>query len=152
MSDRKGTTEKGRDKTVTLLHYGVRGMRWGVRRSRTPTDVTVTQKGRKRLKAVGGKNQPASSEAISTKGLGQRAKKSGYQSLTNDELRDYTTRLNLEANAKRLDYQNRSAAHKFISELLGSTGKNAATQAANEATTKQVKNAFEGKRPKMGFS
>jgi hypothetical protein len=130
---------EAREKVEELLHYGVRGMRWGVRRSRTPTGVTVSQKGRKRLKAVGGENQPASSDAVTTKGLGQRAKKSGYQSLTNDELKAYTNRLNLEANAKRLDYQNKPAAQRFITGLLGSTGKNAATQAANEASSRQVK-------------
>ena len=136
MSD---TTEVGRSKTANLLHYGVKGMRWGVRRSRTPVDVAVSQKGRKRLKAVGGENQPAHSDAVKTKTLGRIAKKSGYQALSDDELRAYTGRLNLEASAKRLDYQNKPAAQKFVASLLGNTGKNAAQQAANEASSKQVK-------------
>ena len=134
------TIEMGRDSTLNLLfHYGVRGMRWGVRRSRTPTKVSVSQKGRKKLKAVGGENQPASSEAVRTKTLGQRAKKSGYQSLTNSELQAYTQRLNLEANAKRLDYDNRPVALKFVAGVLGKTGKNTAQQAADEAASRQVK-------------
>jgi hypothetical protein len=142
---------KAREKVEELLHYGVRGMRWGVRRSRTPTGVTVSQKGRKRLKAVGGENQPASSEAVATKKLGQRAKKSGYQSLTNEELQAYNNRLNLEANAKRLDYQNKPAAEKFVRGLLGKTGKSATEQAASEAASKQVKKLMDREKPKTGF-
>jgi len=141
MIDKKEKIEAGRDATSKLLHYGVKGMRWGIRRSRPsgPTNVAVSQKGRKKLKAVGGENQPASSDAVATKTLGQVAKKSGYQALSNDELQAYTRRLNLEANAKRLDYDNKPVAHKFILGLLGKTGKSAAEQAANEAASKQVK-------------
>jgi hypothetical protein len=139
MSKTDDRTEMGRTKTVTLLHYGVKGMRWGVRRSRAPTSVTVSQKGRKRLKAIGGENQPASSDAVKTKTLGQVAKKSGYQALTNEDLKSYTNRLNLEQNAKRLDYANKNPAKKFVASLLGKTGKSAAEQAANEVASKQVK-------------
>ena len=71
------------------------------------------------MKAVGGENQPASSEAIKTKALGQVAKKSGYQALTNDDLKSYTGRLNLEANAKRLDYQNKPAAKSLLLVFSG---------------------------------
>jgi hypothetical protein len=46
------------DKTDTLVddilaHHGVKGQRWGVRRSAPTAKVTVTQKGKK-LKSQGG--------------------------------------------------------------------------------------------------
>lgn len=133
-------SEVGKKRVEELLHYGVRGMRWGVRRDKRPRAVTVSQKpGSKRLKARGGQDQPASSEAIATKALGQRARKSGFQSLTNQELQAYNQRLNLEANAKRLDYQNRPAAQRFVLSLLGKTGKATAEQVAQEEASKRVK-------------
>jgi hypothetical protein len=133
------TTDKGWLETIRLMHFGVKGMRWGVRRDRTPRGVTVTPRGRKRLKAVGGENQPASSEAIRTKSLGQVARKSGYQALTNDDLKKYNERLNLEANAKRLNYQQKSSGQKFVATMLGRGGKNLANQAADEASSVAIK-------------
>lgn len=131
--------ESSKKKVEDLLHYGVRGMRWGIRRDRTPTGVTVTPKGRKKLKAKGGKNQPATPEAIRTKSLGQVAKKSGYQALTNDDLKKYNERLNLEQNARRLDYQNKPAAGRWIASLLGRTGTRTANEAADQASSQAVK-------------
>lgn len=138
------TTTEGRGwvATTRLLHYGVKGMRWGVRRSRTPVAVTVSQKGRKRLKAVGGQRHPASSDAVSAKTLGRVAKKSGYQALSDDQLRSYNNRLNLEANARRLDYQNRSVISKFISAVLSDSGKNNVSDAASDAAAKKVKSSL----------
>lgn len=132
------STEKGREVTESLIHYGVKGMRWGVRRNRTPTGVTVTQKG-KRLKAKGGTNQPASKDAIATKALGQQAKKSGIHSLSNKDLEAYNRRLNLEANAQRLNYQNKPAAGRFVSRFLGKQGSRALDKAADEYTSQKIK-------------
>lgn len=132
------TNDRGWVATVRLLHAGVKGMKWGVRRKQTPSAVTVTQKGKK-LKSTGGANRPASSDAIKTKELGQVLKKSGIHALSNEDLQTYSTRLNMEANAKRLNYQNQPVAKKFVANLLGQTAKTSVTTAANEAASKQVK-------------
>src|SRR5215813_5278310 len=147
-------TDRGWVATAKLLHYGVKGMKWGVRnaarsgiaagRQEIQTrraaakahDVTVSQKGKKKLRATGGAGHPASAEAVRVKSLGQVARKSGFQALSNEELQAYNNRLNLEANAKRLDYQNKPAAKRFVASLLGQTGKNAAQQAANEVASR----------------
>jgi hypothetical protein len=121
-----------------LTHHGVKGMKWGVRRDRTPRSVTVTQKGKK-LKAVGGKNQPAHPDAVRVKTIGQIRKKSGAQALSNQDLEAFNKRLNLEASAQRLDYGQKSRARKFVASLLGTTGKNSAQAVANEASSRAVK-------------
>lgn len=122
-----------------LEHYGVKGMRWGTRRSGVPpSSVIITQKGKK-LKAKGGENYTASPDAIRAKTIGQVKKKSGVSAISNKDLQTYSSRLNLEQNVKRLDYNKKNAAQKFVSSLLGNTGKSAAQQVANEAASKQVK-------------
>jgi 2'-5' RNA ligase len=130
-----------------LEHHGVKGMRWGVRGGvgsprAASTKVTVTQKGKKKLKATGGEGHPAHKEAIVAKSLGQQAKKSGHQSLSNEELQAYAKRLNLEQNVKRLEQQNKAAPRRFISGILKGQGNQQANNLANTAITKTGKAAI----------
>lgn len=140
------TTERGRTAAEEALqHYGVKGMRWGIRRKRTASsDVKVSQRGKK-LKTSGGEGRPASEDAIRSRRTQQIIKKSGLVALSNEELQAYNTRLNLEANARRLSIQEKNAGTKFVNDLIVNTGKNAAQQAANEAASRQVKRLFQRK-------
>ena len=93
-----------------LLHYGVKGMKWGQRKASSipavPQPVSVSTKTRKSGKAViktkGGKAQPAAKDAIDAKIVIQKAKKSGINSLSNEELRTLTARLDLEQKVSKL--------------------------------------------------
>lgn len=109
------TEEIGEDLAQGFLaHYGVKGMKWGVRnvdraaevtkisetKSRlTPgaKDVTVSQRRAGTLvKAKGGTRQVATKDAIKAAAGRQKAKKSTTDSLTNDELKASIERMNLE--------------------------------------------------------
>ena len=122
-----------------LSHFGVKGMRWG--QTTKSSRVTVSQKGRagKKLKSEGGHGRKPSSDAIAAKKLGQVKKKSGVHALSNQEIEAYSKRLQLEQNLKRLEFENKPAAKKFVSKLLGQQGSNAANQVASQATSKAVK-------------
>lgn len=120
-----------------LAHVGVKGMRWGVRRDRA-SKVTVIDK-RKRIKTSGGHKRPAHPDAVGPRISGQVAKKSGVKALSNDELKAYTQRLNLEQQAKRLSYNDASPPKKFVLKLLGQTGQQQAQETANAVASKQVK-------------
>jgi hypothetical protein len=148
--------DRGWIATSRLLHYGVKGMHWGVRRSNgSASPVTVKQKG-KRLTAKGGEGHPATAEAVRAKSLGQRARKSGLHSLTNEELRAYNDRLNLETNAKRLTEGDQSLGSQYVSKFLKKSGDQAVNQVANEAASRAVKGLFtqaakKGAKAAIGF-
>lgn len=123
-----------------LTHHGVKGMRWGVRRKATvgAQEVVVSDK-RKKIKTSGGAGHPAHPDAVRARTSGQVAKKSGVKALSDQELQNYAKRLQLEHSVKRLSYQDKNPGQKFVLTLLGQTGKNAATTAANEVASQQVK-------------
>lgn len=119
-----------------LAHYGVKGMRWGVRRQRS-SSVTVSDK-RKKLKTRGGSGLPAHSDAVRARTIGQRGRSSGLKSLSNDELNEFSRRLSLEQNVRRLQYQDAPLAKKFVLTLVGKTGQQQAQDVANQQASKAV--------------
>lgn len=111
-----------------LAHFGVLGMKWGVRRGEGGTGsgaepVVVTQRrpGSK-LKAKGGKGHSPDDDAIKAVAAAQKAKKSGLHSLSNQELQKLTQRMNLEQQYIRLKETEPTAFHQGmlkIKKVLG---------------------------------
>ena len=89
-----------------LMHYGVKGMRWGVRKAdRVPTGVALTTRPGRKVKAKGGKFEAPSEDAKKAATLKQKAKGSSTDSLSNQELKQMIERMQLEANYQRLTQQ-----------------------------------------------
>jgi hypothetical protein len=105
-----------------LEHFGVKGMKWGVRRQgigAAPTDVVVTRTPKGKVKTSGGKNQPAHEDAIKAKVAVAKAKGSGLDSLSNQELQTLATRINLEKQVTKLaSDQLTSNGKQFVNLLL----------------------------------
>ncbi len=86
-----------------LEHYGVKGMKWGVRRSR------------KQLA-----KEAASRDAEVSEKIRSRAKTSGTNALSNQELQTAVNRMNLESQYSRLNEQTRkkSRGEKVVNFLM----------------------------------
>ena len=109
-----------------LEHFGIKGMRWGVRKNRSvDTSVESATKGKQ-------KSDDAKTAAKSL----QRSKKQGVGSLSNAELKALNERMNLESSYKQLNAKKKHGARKFAEEIALSTAK--------EMTKEVVKGAAKG--------
>jgi 2'-5' RNA ligase len=108
----------------TLTHYGVKGMRWGVRR-----------------KNVGsGDEKVVSKDAAKAAGARDKAKKEGKQSLSNEEMQALVTRMNLEQQLVRLTPPSRAKkGANFVGKMLVNTGNAQMQRVINDQATKAVK-------------
>lgn len=109
-----------------LAHYGVKGMKWGVRKSRK------------------GKPSPASEDATKAAGHRKTVKTSGTKALSNKELQELVTRMNLEAQYSTLTRNSGNVAKiekgLKVAKTLTAAGTLAVTigKAATSPTTKRI--------------
>lgn len=139
-----------------LEHYGVKGMRWGIRKDtsgsssaaarkaarRAPQPVVVTTTKRGRIKTTGGARQPATDEAKRTAATRQKANMSGTKALTNAELQQAVNRMNLEQQFKRLE--SGTGVQKFINDFLKNQGKQQANKVGNDLVAEALKKKSNG--------
>lgn len=106
--------------STTLIHWGIPGMKWGVRR-----------------KNSGGSSRPESEDHKTVKSL--RSKK--VSEMSNDELKKLTSRLQLEKQLKDLSASDVGIGQKFVQEVLSNAGK--------QLAAKYVANAVEKGLPEL---
>jgi hypothetical protein len=121
-----GKTEDG----DPIVHYGIKGMRWGVRRrdggsGGGPQPVTVRVKpGKGIVKVKGGSGQLPSEDAVNAAAYKQKAKASGTAALDNKELQSLVQRMNLEQQYAKLAAQQnvKSKGRKFTEAIIKAEG------------------------------
>ena len=111
-----------------IAHYGVKGMKWGVRKDRGAQEVTVYTRPGKKVTARGGKRHGPAPEAMQRAATTQKSKHSTTDSLTNKELKEAIDRMNLERQYNKLTGENMSLGQKFVRFLLREGGDLAASK------------------------
>ena len=102
-----------------LCHFGIPGMKWGVRRFQN-RDGTLTSSGKKRR---------ANSE---------QARMEQIKSMDSKDLQDRINRLQLEQRYAQLTKPQASAGEKFVKEVLTNAAKQTATNYATKFMTSQA--------------
>lgn len=105
-----------------LAHYGIKGMKWGVRRDNSSAP-------------------PRSDDSDTAKNVKKKIKAGGVKALSNDELRTYLERIDLEKRYNKSDTGPKAEAKKFVKDTLLQVGK----QEAAKILTKQVAKALAGR-------
>lgn len=93
-----------------LAHFGVRGMKWGVRRARSS------------------RPHVSSPEAAKAMQLQTKARSSGTHTLTNAELQALVGRMNLETQYSNLNQRQVNKGRKIATDILVEVGKQEAKQ------------------------
>lgn len=101
-----------------LTHYGVKGMKWGVRRSSKSSSTP----------------KPRHADAVRANASYQKAKTKGSAALSNKELKDLNERIRLEQQFRQLDPQTTNAGKKFVAQQM----KNIAGMVVTAAATKHI--------------
>ena len=107
------------DNSLELTHWGVKGMKWGVRRYQNK-DGSLTPAGKKRYSE--------SDDYLKAKEL----KKKKMSQLSNAELRELNNRMQLESQYKNLTRQNVSSGRKFVKDVMYEVGKNVTAEYAKK--------------------
>ncbi len=108
-----------------LQHFGILGMKWGVRRDRAKLRKLARQRGDAR-------EWDRSSEDHK-KQISLKSKR--LSELSNNELKDFTQRLQLEKQYKDLTKKEISKGRKFVNEILLNSAKTTASSYIAKAAT-----------------
>lgn len=134
-----------------LYHHGIKGMKWGVRRTKAQLGYGSAASSRRNKNNSNSKVVAKGRKAVSDFSEKQKTKKSvtakkkTVLDMSDEELRERISRLQLEKQYKDLMRSAQPQASKgkqFVTSVLETSGKNIATQATTYMMGKAVNKAF----------
>lgn len=108
-----------------LMHYGIPGMKWGVRKARKKNYIS---------KAVKKRRSSYSQDYTDT----EKLRKKNYKQLSNSELKSLNKRLELESNYKRLNPKGVEKGKRMVSYGIGILGTAGSVYALRNAPLTQL--------------
>lgn len=132
-----------------LSHYGVKGMKWGVRKDRAERRAAakgetfafkrVTPKPQKAFKRSSPKPEASADKKEATRIQSKVQKKSNTSALSNDDLRKVNERMRLEQEYSRLTNSNQTkSGSAWVSKTAKEIGQNQVKRVANDLAAQKV--------------
>ena len=115
--ENKNVFEEERIDSDELSHWGIKGMKWGVRRYQNK-DGSLTPAGKKRRAQL--ESELEKLDGKSDKGGAAKSKSKTVKDMTDEELRAAVNRLQLEKQYRDLNVKKVTAGKKFIDKLTAS--------------------------------
>ena len=128
-----------------LLHYGVLGMKWGVKKARKSSDTvdetrrkSNTQNSNTQKSNTQNSNTKQQSKKFVTKKQRQKQIMEDLNSMSDKELRERLNRMQMEQQYIRMMTPEKSAAKKQVEQFLINEGRNLASQMLREQIRQQT--------------
>lgn len=128
-----------------LLHYGVLGMKWGVKKARKSSDTvdetrrkSNTQNSNTQKSNTQNSNTKQQSKKFVSKKQRQKQIMEDLNSMSDKELRERLNRMQMEQQYIRMMTPEKSAAKKQVEQFLINEGRNLASQMLREQIRKQT--------------
>lgn len=128
-----------------LLHYGVLGMKWGVKKARKSSDTvdetrkkSNTQNSNTQKSNTQNSNTKQQSKKFVTKKQKQKQIMEDLNSMSDKELRERLNRMQMEQQYIRMMTPEKSAAKKQVEQFLINEGRNLASQMLREQIRNQT--------------
>ena len=124
-----------------LIHSGVKGMKWGVRRYQN-SDGSLTPEGRKRYGTESNKKSLFSkkkSTAVKKTSKIKGSSEKSYKEMSDDELRKAINRLQLEKQYRELTPKQTSAGRRFMKSIMNDVVAPAAKNVGKAYLEKQLR-------------
>lgn len=128
-----------------LYHYGVLGMKWGIRRTPAQLGHKTSSKKKKPLRLFS-KKKKVNTKKTDTNKVDTKSKKKKVSEMSDEELQTRISRMRLEQTYKQLqqDTGKKSTFNgkKFVMNVLEKSGEQMAVQIVNEISAKAINKAF----------